>query len=68
MNYGENAKMATVGSLGLGQIQRQTLRERLEEQKKVLEGALGDVVQALAFIDKNPDFEKFHDVVGKAGY
>ena len=69
--YGDSPKEASVsvrGSIGMAQLHRETLRDRLENQKRTLEGALADVNQALAFIDKNPDFEKFHDVVGKAGY
>lgn len=66
--YDNGAKEVSTGPRGLGQIHRQTLRERLEEQKRALEGALADVNEALGFIDKNPEFEKFHNVVGKAGY
>lgn len=49
-------------------IRRQTLRERLIEQKIVLEEQLKNLNEALEFMDKNPAFENFHNVVGKAGF
>ena len=48
--------------------QRQTLRQRLEERKKAAEEHLADVNQALKFIDDNPNFESFHNLIGKAGF
>lgn len=47
---------------------RQTLRERLEENKKHVTENLANINKALEFIDKNPDFENFHNIIGKAGY
>jgi hypothetical protein len=47
---------------------RQTLRQRLEERKKAAEEHLEDVTKALEFLDKNPAFELFHNLVGKAGF
>jgi hypothetical protein len=48
--------------------QSQTLRQRLEERKKAAEEHLADVTQALEFLDKNPNFESFHNLIGKAGF
>lgn len=45
---------------------RMTLRERLEDRKKDAEEALADIMQALEFLDKNPSFEAFHNLIGKA--
>lgn len=47
---------------------RQTLRERLEEQKKYVTEHLANINSALEFMDKNPDFENFHNIIGKAGF
>ena len=47
---------------------RQTLRERLTERKRTAEEHLADVTQALEFLDKNPNFEAFHNLIGKAGF
>ena len=47
---------------------RQTLRQRLEERKKAAEEHLADINQALKFIDDNPNFESFHNLIGKAGF
>lgn len=51
-----------------GPLVRQTLRERLLERKATIETALANVNMALGFIDKNPGFEEFHNVIGKVGY
>ena len=47
---------------------RQTLRQRLEERKRAAEEHLADVNQALEFLDKNPSFEVFHNLIGKTGF
>lgn len=47
---------------------RQTLRERLVERKRSAEEHLKDVTQALEFLDNNPNFESFHNLIGKAGF
>ena len=52
----------------IGSIRRQTLRERLVEQKIVLEAQLKNLNEAIAFLDNNPSFENFHNVIGKAGF
>lgn len=45
-----------------------TLRERLIDQKKSIEKRLQDVNSALDFLDKNPNFEEFHNLIGRTGY
>lgn len=52
----------------LGMLQRQTLRERLQEQKKALEFQLASLSDAIKFMDDNPNFENFHNVITKAGF
>lgn len=47
---------------------RQTLRERLVEQKRYVVENLANINSALEFMDKNPDFENFHNIIGKAGF
>jgi len=47
---------------------RQTLRERLKERKQAAEEHLADVNHALKFLDENPNFEAFHNLIGKAGF
>lgn len=47
---------------------RLTLRQRLVEHKAAVETSLANVNQALDFIDKNPGFEEFHNIIGKVGY
>lgn len=65
MSYAESgAKMATLADLP----RRMTLRETLVERKKQFEERLAEVESALAFIDKNPEFENFHNLIGKVGY
>lgn len=49
-------------------LTRQTLRERLVERKRSAEEHLADVTQALEFLDKNPTFEAFHNLIGKTGF
>jgi hypothetical protein len=47
---------------------RATLREWMLERKKATEEHLADVNQVLKFIDDNPNFEVFHNLIGKAGF
>jgi hypothetical protein len=47
---------------------RPTLRQRLEERQKASEEYLADVTNALKFLDENPSFELFHNLIGKAGF
>ena len=58
---------AEKGMSGLS-IRRQTLRERLVEQKTVLEEQLKNLNEALEFMDNNPAFENFHNTISKAGF
>jgi len=51
-----------------GPIRQQTIRERLEEQKKALMAHLDGLNTALEFLDKNPSFENFHDILRKVGF
>lgn len=67
MSYDMNLKgYAEAGSIAVSQ--RQTLRERLTERKRSAEEHLSDVTQALEFLDKNPSFESFHNLIGKTGF
>ena len=47
---------------------RMTLRARLEEAKRQLNERLAEIQGALDMIDKHPEFEAFHNAIGKAGY
>ncbi len=49
-------------------LSRQTLRERLLERQKQAQEHLNDINEALEFLDKNPGFETFHNLIGKAGF
>jgi hypothetical protein len=60
------AECEKLTSIGLDR--RQTLRERLVEQKTALEAQLANVKDALEFMDKNPSFENFHNTISKAGF
>lgn len=64
MNYPSVDK----GLVDCGTIRRQTLRERLEEQQRQAMEHLANINQAIEFMDKNPDFEQFHNIIGKAGF
>ena len=64
----ENAQMAVSEKLGSISTRRQTLRERLLENQRSLQDALNNVTQAIEFLDKNPEFENFHNIIGKAGF
>lgn len=55
-------------STGLCAPSQLSIRERLEERKKSFEGQLRNVNEALEALNKNPEFEKFHDAVIKAGF
>ncbi len=57
---------ATEGTIVAGQ--RQTIREQLEERKRAADEHLQDVIKALEFLDKNPDFEVFHNLLRKTGF
>ena len=52
----------------MASLKQETLRERLENRKKSAEQKLADITKALEFLDKNPGFETFHDLVGKVGF
>lgn len=67
MSYDYPIAQVEKASAGLS-VRRQTLRERLIEQKTVLEAQLSNLNEALEFMDKNPSFENFHNVVNKAGF
>lgn len=67
MNYLDN-QPNSLGQIACAPMVKQTLRERLLEQKKNAEAYLSNINSALEFIDKNPGFEDFHDIVGKVGY
>lgn len=64
--YDNVKEYATPGQLAVPT--RQTLRERLIERKRSAEEHLADVTQALEFLDKNPAFESFHNLIGKTGF
>ena len=64
--YNEVDKYTTAGQTCVPT--RQTLRERLLERKRTAEEHLADVNQALEFLDKNPNFESFHNLIGKTGF
>lgn len=49
-------------------LRQETLRQRLEFRKKQTEALLADVNEALKFLDNNPNFEAFHNLIGKAGF
>lgn len=52
---------------GIGQLPSETLRERLERQRKQAFEHLQNIEKAIEFLDKNKGFEEFHDLVGKVG-
>jgi hypothetical protein len=43
-----------------------SIRERLVDQKKSLEGRLAEINKALELLDANPVFEKVHDAIRRA--
>jgi hypothetical protein len=61
----KEAQMCVPGGISL---MRETLRKRLEDRKKAATEHLDDVSKALKFLDDNPNFEAFHDLLGKAGF
>lgn len=68
--YDENAKETYIGSMPTTGLlgHRPTLRERLIERQKEAQERLNDITQALEFLDKNPGFETFHNLIGKTGF
>ena len=65
----DNYPMATAEkSVGTLNPRRQTIRERLEEQKRVVQEHLTNLDMALKFMDDNPNFENFHNILGKIGF
>lgn len=70
MSYDNYAGQVAVSEkmTSLNGPRRMTLRERLLENQKGLQEALLNVTSAIEFLDKNPDFESFHNIIGKAGF
>ena len=66
MNYDRGMVEAT--NHGMLVQSRQTLRQRLEERRKGAAEHLADVEKALKFLDDNPNFEAFHDLLCKTGF
>jgi len=66
MAYDELAKYSELSQICTST--RQTLRERLVERKRIVEEHLSNATQALEFLDKNPAFESFHNLIGKTGF
>ena len=56
--------VSTIGSIP----RRQTIREKLEEQRRTLQEHLTHLDQAIKFMDENPNFENFHNILGKIGF
>lgn len=63
--YDDRAQMVAPQGMTL---MRETLRKRLEDRQKAAKEHLDDVNKALKFLDDNPNFEAFHDLLGKAGF
>lgn len=51
-----------------GRLGRQTLRDRLINNRDEIKAHLDNLNAALEFLDKNPEFENFHNIIGKAGF
>lgn len=47
---------------------RQTIRERLQEQQRQVADQLANIESALKFMDDNPNFENFHNLISKIGF
>lgn len=67
MSYG-NKNQNYASEVSVCSPKRETLRERLEEQKRQAEDHLANLNSALEFMDKNPQFETFHNTISKAGF
>jgi hypothetical protein len=67
MNYGNQYAVEAISHGGLCPV-RETLRKRLEDRRKAAAEHLQDVEKALKFLDDNPNFEAFHDLLGKTGF
>lgn len=52
----------------LGPNVRATLRERLEEQRRTAKEFLDGIEAAIKFMNEHPDFENFHNTLGKIGF
>jgi len=48
--------------------EQETIRQRLERQLKIHIERAESIKQAIKFMDDNPNFESFHDLIGKIGY
>jgi hypothetical protein len=66
MSY--NMGLKAQSECAVGVPTRQTLRQRLIERQKAAEEHLADINQALKFMDDNPNFEAFHNLIGKTGF
>lgn len=44
------------------------LRQRLEEQLSNAKDRVTAIESALKFMNDNPSFEEFHNIIGKVGY
>lgn len=67
MSYDYNAKLAQMSAEVCGPT-RETLRVRLVRRRKDAAEHLADVERAIKFLDDNPNFESFHDLLGKTGF
>ncbi len=47
---------------------RETIRERLVKQRLMAVEHLANLESALKFMDENPNFENFHNLVSKIGF
>ena len=65
--YDDNMKVANA-SQGVCLAEPQTIRERLERQLRTHIERAESIKQAIKFMDDNPNFESFHNLIGKIGF
>lgn len=65
MSYDREAKVANIQGAVLSM---ETLRKRLERNREQTADRLAAIDKTIAFLDANPGFEEFHNLIGKVGY
>lgn len=54
---------AKQNALSVGQVEAPSIRHNLEQQKIAIVQRLKNIEAAIDFLDKNPSFEEFNDLI-----
>jgi len=68
MNYGNVSELIHNPQGAVCTAEQETIRQRLERQLKIHVERAESIKQAIKFMDDNPNFESFHNLIGKIGF